>query len=55
MLRDALEESGYLNPRTAASSMNKLRRLVRRMDLSARDAEAWLGMVRQILWKLGRK
>jgi len=29
------------------------RRLVRRMGLSAHDAEVWLGMFKQILWKLG--
>jgi len=31
----------------------KLRRLIRRMDLTGHDAEVWLGMLRQILWKLG--
>jgi hypothetical protein len=30
----------------------KIRRLIRRMDLNAHDAEVWLGMLRQILWKL---
>jgi hypothetical protein len=25
---------------------------VRRMDLSSKDAELWLGMYRQILWKV---
>jgi tRNA C32,U32 (ribose-2'-O)-methylase TrmJ len=29
-----------------------LRRLIRRMNLNAHDAEVWLGIVRQILWKL---
>ena len=29
-----------------------MRRLVRRLDLSARDAPVVLGMLRQILWKL---
>lgn len=52
LLESALSASGYLNPRTAASSHNKLLRLVRRMNLTARDAEIWLGMLRQILWKL---
>ncbi len=52
LLIEALTESGYLKPRTAASTMNKARRLVRRLDLSARDAEIWLGMLRQVLWKL---
>jgi tRNA/rRNA methyltransferase len=47
-----LEESGYLNPTTAESSQLKIRRLVNRMDMSAADAEVWLGIVRQILWRL---
>ena len=29
------------------------RRMVRRLNLDARDAEVWLGMLRQIAWKLG--
>ena len=49
---EALERSGYVNPRTAGSTALKLRRMVRRLGLSARDAAVWLGMVRQILWKL---
>jgi tRNA/rRNA methyltransferase len=53
MLEQALQASGYLNPVTASSSRIKLRRLIRRMDLSARDAEIWQGILRQILWKLG--
>jgi tRNA/rRNA methyltransferase len=53
LLVELLEDSGYVNPRTAASTIEKTRRLVRRLDLSARDAEIWLGMLRQIRWKLG--
>jgi TrmH family RNA methyltransferase len=34
------------------STKMKIRRLVRRMDLNAHDAEVWLGMLRQIKWKL---
>jgi tRNA/rRNA methyltransferase len=54
-LREALEKSGYMNPRTAGSSEDKLRRMIRRMNLNARDAEVWHGMLRQILWKLDQK
>lgn len=53
LLLRALEQSGYTNPRTASSTEDKVRRLVRRLDFSARDAEVWLGMLRQILWRLG--
>ncbi len=55
LLVELLEESGYVNPRTAASTIEKTRRLVRRLDLSARDAEIWLGMLRQIQWKLAAR
>jgi len=51
-LLEALCSSGYLNPRSAEPTEEKLRRLVRRLRLSSRDAELWLGMFRQILWKL---
>jgi TrmH family RNA methyltransferase len=52
MLLDALHASGYLQPRSAAPTKEKVRRLVRRLDLSASDAEVWLGMLRQIVWKI---
>ncbi|HUJ23164.1 MAG TPA: RNA methyltransferase [Bryobacteraceae bacterium] len=52
LLLEVLERSGYINPVTAASAANKVRRLVRRLHLSARDAPVLLGMLRQILWKL---
>lgn len=52
LLREALEESGYVHERVAESTDLKLRRLVRRMDLGSRDAVQWQGMIRQILWKV---
>ncbi|HWC00082.1 MAG TPA: TrmJ/YjtD family RNA methyltransferase [Bryobacteraceae bacterium] len=52
MLLEVLDRSGYIQPRTAASSADKLRRLIRRLHLSARDTPVLLGMVRQILWKI---
>ncbi len=54
-LLDALRQSGYVNPLTSASTENKVRRLVRRLELTARDAPVVLGMLRQILWKLEGK
>lgn len=53
MLLDALRQSGYVNPVVEGSTEEKVRRLVRRMKLSARDAPVLMGMLRQILWKLG--
>jgi tRNA/rRNA methyltransferase len=60
LLREALEASGYVKndlagrpkQHSAAPPEEKIRRLIRRMKLSATDAELLLGMLRQILWKL---
>lgn len=52
LLFDVLRASGYVKPRVASATEEKLRRLVRRMNLSSGDAQLWLGMVRQIGWKL---
>lgn len=49
-----LERSGYTNPTTAASTELKVRRMVRRLGLSDKDAAMWLGMLRQIGWKVDR-
>jgi len=54
MLLDVLRESGYIKARTAASTEQKVRRLVRRLNLPARDAEVWLGILRQMLWKVSK-
>ena len=53
LLMEALERSGYVNPRTAASTREKTRRLVRRLNIAAHDAPVLMGMLRQTLWKLG--
>jgi TrmH family RNA methyltransferase len=53
MLMEALELSGYVNRVTAGSTRIKVRRLVRRLTLTAGDAPVVMGMLRQILWKLG--
>jgi tRNA/rRNA methyltransferase len=50
LLNEALRVSGYPGPQH--SNELKIRRLLRRMDLSALDAEVWLGILRQILWKV---
>jgi len=52
LLEGVLKLSGYVHARTAGSVEMKLRRLIRRMQLNAHDAEVWLGMLRQIRWKL---
>jgi TrmH family RNA methyltransferase len=52
VLLDALRSSGYLSSRPSATADEKVRRLVRRLHLSARDAAIFPGMLRQIVWKL---
>ncbi|HEY6944355.1 MAG TPA: RNA methyltransferase [Candidatus Acidoferrum sp.] len=61
LLLDLLRVSGYLKDlsarghaksHSAAPAEEKIRRFIRRMKLSAADAELFLGMLRQILWKL---
>ncbi len=54
LLLESLERSGYVNPLTAASTAEKVRRLVFRLRFSAHDSPVLLGMLRQILWKLDR-
>lgn len=51
-LREALDASGYIHPRSAASAEEKLRRMLLRMYLNAADANVLLGMLRKILWRL---
>jgi tRNA/rRNA methyltransferase len=53
MLLDILQTSGYIKPREADATETKVRRLIRRMPMESRDAQLWLGMLRQIAWKLG--
>jgi tRNA/rRNA methyltransferase len=51
-LLEALRVSGYIHRRSAATAEEKLRRMLRRFELSSTDAEVLLGMLRKILWKL---
>ena len=52
LLLDALHVSGYVKPRRAVSTEENVRRLVRRLHLSTRDVEFWLGILRQMIWKM---
>lgn len=52
LMFQGLTASGYVKPRTSVSAEAKLRRLVRRLQLPAEDVEVWMGMLRQIVWKL---
>jgi TrmH family RNA methyltransferase len=52
LLLDLLGRSGYVHDRTSASTELKIRRLLRRLFIPASDTETWLGILRQILWKI---
>ena len=52
VLLEALDASGYLSRRRVNDSEDRIRRLVRRLHLEGEDTDAWLGMLRQIVWKL---
>jgi len=52
LLTGVLEKSGYVHSEGADA---KIRRMVRRLELAGHDAEIWLGMIRQIEWKLKSK
>lgn len=52
LLLEVLRTSGYIDLRRVADVDERIRRLVRRANLPARDTDLWLGMLRQILWKV---
>src|SRR6202047_2384358 len=52
-LLETLQASGFLDRRRVADADARIRRLVRRLHLPARDVRVWLGILRQILWKVG--
>jgi len=52
LLLEVLRASGYIDLRRVADVDERIRRLVRRLKLPARDGDLWLGMLRQILWKI---
>jgi TrmH family RNA methyltransferase len=51
MLLEAMRGSGYLTRRPITDVEERMRRLVRRLKLPARDAIVWHGILRQIVWK----
>ena len=51
-LVEALRLSGYIKPPSESDAETKARRLISRLEFSARDAAVCLGMLHQIIWKL---
>ena len=49
---EVLQASGYVKPRATKVTEEKVRRLMRRLNISPGDTEILLGMLRQIVWKL---
>ena len=54
-LLTALRASGYPKLNTSDSFEGAVRRLVRRLNLQTGDAEFFLGMLRQMVWKMKTK
>lgn len=52
LLREVLEEAGYMRHHPANTGEENLRRLVLRMGTQAADGPVWMGMLRQVLWRM---
>jgi TrmH family RNA methyltransferase len=53
LLEEVLACIGYAKRRPASADRTEVRRMVRRMALNQSDARRWIGILRQLLWKLG--
>jgi TrmH family RNA methyltransferase len=52
LLSEVLEKTGYTKRHPANCDEAQIRRLVVKMGLSAGDAPVWMGILRQVLWKV---
>ena len=55
VLGEMLEATGYARRHPAHAGEEDLRRRVRRMGLDRNGAQVWMGIFRQVLWKVGQK
>jgi len=55
LLEELLACTGYARHRPARADLTEVRRMVRRMGPNQSDARRWIGILRQLLWKLGQK
>jgi tRNA/rRNA methyltransferase len=53
LLSEVMEKTEYTRRHAANGSPEHVRRLVRRIGVDAVDAPVWMGILRQVLWKLG--
>jgi tRNA/rRNA methyltransferase len=54
LLLGVLTESGYVQELTRQSAEHKIRRMLRRLELTSADVPIWLGALRQIRWRIQR-
>lgn len=54
VLLEALRVSGYVKPQAGAATEEKVRRMVRRLKLTAEDSEVITGMMKKIVWKVSK-
>lgn len=52
LLAEVLEKTGYVRRHPANCDEAQIRRLVMRMGMTANDAPVWMGILRQVLWKM---
>jgi TrmH family RNA methyltransferase len=53
LLTEVLEKTGYTKRHPANCDEAQIRRLAVRMGVSTSDAPVWMGILRQMLWKMG--
>jgi TrmH family RNA methyltransferase len=54
LLSEVLSSIGYAKRRPAGAERTEVRRMVRRLSLNQSDARRWIGVLRQVLWKMVR-
>lgn len=54
LFQQVLDEAGYVRRYPANSRKTQLRRLVLRMGLTTEDVPVWMGVMRQVLWRIGK-
>ena len=52
LLVELLASIGYGRRRPASAHPSEVRRMVRRLNLNQSDARRWIGILRQLLWKI---
>lgn len=52
LLTEVLQATGYMKRHPSNCDEGQIRRLVLRMGLRAEDVKVWMGILRQVLWKV---